>query len=162
MISQIDHNKNKTEISIGLSDFGEFLNYKTTNGVINLNVNVWLSKHVDVGIQAGIGRLFDQYGSGIDKSIGMYLYKYSTTSRFHFSPFFFKDQDSKIDTYLKGLIGGQTVKVLQEISSPYINTEVDYGLYLGIRYNPIWLLGIYGEIGVGRFAYSQLGLSLSF
>ncbi|MEX0987077.1 MAG: hypothetical protein WD052_06320 [Bacteroidales bacterium] len=162
IIAQIGQNKYNYEIGIGISDFGEFLNYKTTKGVINLNTNFWLSKHVDVGVQAGIGRQFDQYGTVTNNSIGMYLFKYSTISRFHFLQLPIKSQDSKIDFYLKGILGGQTVKRVEEFTSPNVNTEVDYGIYFGIRYNPIWLLGIYGEIGAGRFSYSQFGLSLKF
>lgn len=158
--AQNENLKNNTELSIGLSDFGKFLNYKSTNGVVNLNINHWLSKYLDLGIQAGVGRQFDQYGPGIDKSISMYLYKYSATSRFHLSPFIRNPKDLKTDIYLKGIFGGQTVEMVESITSPASSTEIDYGLYLGLSYNPIWKINIYGEVGIGKNSYSQIGLSM--
>jgi len=154
---------NEFSVFAGISDYGSFMNFKTTKGIYNLGLNYRFTKYFDVGIQMGYGQLLDEYGSlpGAN-SIAMHLYRYSVKGGFHILPLFNITQNFPLDIFLRGCIGGLSAIATEAYTGPASYSKADYGIYLGIKYNPIKRLGIYGEVGFGNFSYSQFGVSVAF
>lgn len=153
----------KFDLYIGLSDYGSFMSFKTTNGIYNLGLDYRITKYFGLGLQVGYGQLLDQYGTVQSEGFtGMHLYRYAAVGDFHLLPLFIESANSKLDLFVRGTIGGQYAKATDDYSGPDSYNKVDYGAYFGISYNPIKVLGIYGLIGYGNFSFTQFGLSVSF
>ena len=150
------------EVRIGLSDLGGFMDYNNVYGIYNLNLNYKFSKYYSAGIQVGYGgvKTYDYYDGGSVQSGN--IFRYAATGTLYLSPLFLKNENSKFDLYIRGVIGGQTALAKEPYPNPGKYNSVDYGFYGGFNYAPFKNIGIFGELGYGNLSYSQFGISYKF
>lgn len=162
LLSQDKNQERQIILQLGLSDFGSFLDYQTIRGIYNINLHYRFSNYFGAGAQFGYGQ-FQQnnYLTGENVFVG-HIYRYSASGRFHLTPFFAKNEYSRFDLYISGIIGGQSSMLNELYSYPGTYNSIDYGAYFGAKYNPIKQVGIYCEAGLGKHSYSQFGILFSF
>lgn len=150
------------DLRIGISDMGEFLNYRNVYGVYNLNIEYRASKYLSGGVQLGYGA-YKSYNSITGKNtIRAHIFMYNLSACVYLTPLFNKKPEPKADFYLKGKIGAYSLSPLENYVYLSRETRFDYGGYVGVEYNPLKRLGIFAEVGYGEITFSQVGLSLKF
>lgn len=156
--SQGDTFLQRSRITIGISDFDRIFKYTGSYGNYSLSYNYSLTDNLEVGAYFGYMGLFQYYYIPDYKTVSNTLF-YGLNAYYHFSQYFSNNSSPKLDLYLKGKIGG--FSILNDNYLPDTNdNNFDWGTYAGIAYYPWKRFGIYGEIGYGKYTYTQIGLSL--
>lgn len=155
--SQDKAQKGGIDVSLGISDYSEFLSFKSVLGVYHLNLNYRISSCFSAGVDLGYGG-FKSYGWNTGSMLWASTFLYSLNGYFHLTPMVAKKPNPRFDVYLKGKIGGNSINIIDDDSPYQDRTELDWGVYAGCKFRILQSAGIYTEVGYGKYTFTQFGL----